>query len=320
MADLTATELRVLNNLSKVRNPTVSLGTLLQAAKSAHPGVGTPVNAVAASKLLTLTGVVIDGETLTIGNDVYEFLGDTAQTKTVPTHKPIDISGSMTKSSVVLTVAAQPAAGETITLGTKVYTFVPNGTANANGEISVEADLAGAKLAIVAAINGTDGFNIANTKVSAAAFNANTCTITALVGGVIGDAIVSTETMGGATNAFASATLGSGADCTAANADGIIIAAVNAQDTSGVAASQGAGTSVLFTADAGGVAGNAIVVGKVMANASFAAAAVLLSGGVNGTVGVAGAVLVDASYLYVAIAANTLADANWRRISVGSAY
>lgn len=42
--------------------------------------------------------------------------------------------------------------------------------------------------------------------------------------------------------------------------------------------------------------------------------------GVNGTVGAQWSQLIDTNYLYVAIAANTIADANWRRISVGSVY
>lgn len=46
----------------------------------------------------------------------------------------------------------------------------------------------------------------------------------------------------------------------------------------------------------------------------------VLAGGVDGTVGTAFKIAVDTSYLYIAIAANTIADANWRRISLGSAF
>jgi len=42
--------------------------------------------------------------------------------------------------------------------------------------------------------------------------------------------------------------------------------------------------------------------------------------GVDGTVADAGAVLYDATYLYVAIAAQTIAGANWRRIALGSVF
>jgi hypothetical protein len=45
-----------------------------------------------------------------------------------------------------------------------------------------------------------------------------------------------------------------------------------------------------------------------------------LDGGVDGTVALEGDMYRDASYLYVAVADNTVADGNWRRISLGSAY
>jgi len=45
-----------------------------------------------------------------------------------------------------------------------------------------------------------------------------------------------------------------------------------------------------------------------------------LASGVNGTIGAKGDVKEDTSYFYVAIAANTTADQNWRRVSLGTAY
>lgn len=42
--------------------------------------------------------------------------------------------------------------------------------------------------------------------------------------------------------------------------------------------------------------------------------------GVDGTVGAVREIRTDGTYLYVAVAANTVADANWRRVSLGSAY
>ena len=44
------------------------------------------------------------------------------------------------------------------------------------------------------------------------------------------------------------------------------------------------------------------------------------AGAVNGTVGVANETCADGSYIYHAIAANTIADANWRRVTLGTAY
>lgn len=77
---------------------------------------------------------------------------------------------------------------------------------------------------------------------------------------------------------------------------------------------------LVATARTKGVAGNSIVIGKTVANATWASGAVVLSGGVDGTVGVLNETCVDASYLYHCIAANTIADANWRRVSLGTAY
>ena len=287
---------------------------------------GSPVNAVNAGKVLTLTGVVIDGEKVTINNpavagtDVYEFLADTAQTKTAPTNIAVDITANTTKATGTLTVDTKPTSGDTMTIGTKVYTFVPVGTATADGEISVGADLAAAKVNIVAAINGTDSINIAHTLVHAAAFVADACAITALVGGVAGNSIATTETFTAVTNIFAAALLGTGADCSAANAITALVAAFTAHDTQGVGAADGAGDTVELTADVAGTIGNAITIAETLANATFAGAATALSGGVNGTVGAKGDRMQDGTYLYYCTATNTTADKNWRRISLGVAY
>ncbi len=281
---------------------------------------GTPVNAVAAAGTLTISGVAVDGETVTIGHDVYEFCADAAQTLSTGDF-PVDITSYVTASQGTLTVDTNPTAGDTMTIGSKVYTFVPNGTANADGEIDVETLLAGTQANIVAAINGTDGHNVAHTQVTAADFATNASVITALVGGVVGDSIATTETFTAATNVFDAATLGTtraGADCTAANAVTALVASINANDTMGVGAADGTGDTVVLTADTKGAAANSFATTETMANAAFGAAT--LSGGVDGTVGAQWDLLVDASYLYIAVAANTVSDANWRRISLGTVY
>ena len=282
----------------------------------------TPVNAVAATKTLTISGVVIDGETVTIGTNIYEFCADTAQSLSTGTIA-VDIEANATKSAGTLTIDTQPTAGDTMTIGTKVYTFVPVGTANADGEVSIGTDLATAKTAIVAAINGTDGISTAHTLVSAAAFVVNDCVITALVGGVAGDLIATTETFTAVSNVFNAVTLGTtvvGVDCVQADAVTALALAITTSDTQGVGAVDGAGDTVILTADTKGVVGNSIVIGETMANGAFAGGAVLLSGGVNGTVGVQWEVKVDSSYLYVCVVTNTIIDANWRRVTLGTVY
>jgi len=93
---------------------------------------------------------------------------------------------------------------------------------------------------------------------------------------------------------------------TAITADATAYTAVNAAGT------------VTITAAVKGVIGNAITLEEAATGTSVSGA--VLTGGVDGTVGAAGDTLVDASYLYVAVAANTTADRNWRRIAVGSVY
>lgn len=331
MNNLTAEQLKILNNLSMVREKHVLLGALIQQliseGTSAVPAPnGGAVNAVNAALVLNVTGTVAPGETVTInnpavaGSDVYEFVATAAGTPSTPGNKVANINAVAAKAAVVLTMGTQPTSGNTFTLGTKTYIFVPAGTANVDGEVSIGADLAAAKVNLVAAINGTDNVNTAHTLVTAAAFVADACTITAKSGGTAGNSIASTETFTTGTNVFAAATLLLGANATAANAITALVASITANDTQGVGAADGTGDTIDLTADVAGVAGNAITVAETMPNAAFAGDATHLAGGVDGTISPAGTFMIDSTYLYVALAANTISGKNWRRIAVGSAY
>jgi len=298
-------------------------GADINKTSSLHiPTEATPVNAVAATGTLTINGVVIDGETVTIGDDVYEFCADAMQTITGD-NIAVDIEAVSTKSQGTLTIDTQPTAGNTMTIGTKVYTFVPDGTANADGEVSVGTDLATAKVAIVTAINGTDSVNTAHTQVTAAVFAVNNCVITALIGGVAGDLIATTETFTAGSNIFDAVTLGTttpGVDCVQADAVTALALAITTSDTQGVGAVDGAGDTVVLTADTKGIAGNSIATTETMANGAFAQ--VNLTGGVSGTIGTVVGQIVhyDGTYLYYLNSANTISDNNWRRITKGSVY
>ena len=105
---------------------------------------------------------------------------------------------------------------------------------------------------------------------------------------------------------------------TASAAVTALVAAITASDTVGVGAADGAGDTVELTADTKGTSANSFATTETCANASFGAAT--LTGGVDGTVGKAFELVADASYLYVAVADNTVADTNWRRVTLGSAY
>lgn len=327
MENLTAKEVKQLDELD-IYTKEMKFGSKVQELIDGLNGTakeGSPVNAVNATNVLTIAGVVVDGETMLILNpeegevgDIYEFCADAAQSVTVEGNIPVDISASATASSGTLTVDTQPTSGDTLTIGDIIYTFVPDGTDNAEGEISVGTDLATAQVNIVAAINGTDGFNTANPYASAGAFDADASTITALVGGTVGDTIATTETFTAVTNIFAAVALGGGVDCSAANAITALVGAITASDTQGVGAVDGAGDTIDLTADVAGVIGNAIQVSTDLANGTFDTET--LEGGVNGTIGVTTDVYIDATYLYRCVAENTIADKNWRRIALGSAY
>lgn len=120
-------------------------------------------------------------------------------------------------SQGTLTIGEPVTADDTMTIGTTVYTFVTGATAAA-GQIGLGAGEAATKLAIVAAINGTDTFNTAHPLVSAAAFAVDACVITARVKGAAGDLIATTETFTHVSNVFDATTLGT----TTAGVDGTI--------------------------------------------------------------------------------------------------
>lgn len=315
MVNLTAEQQKVINNLTKALNKEVALGDILQSMMSALGVEGTPVNAVAATGTLTLTGVVKDGETVTIGTDVYEFVTDAAKS-VAEGNIPVDIADRATAANVVLTLDTQPIAGDTFTLGNVTYIFVPVGTATGPCEVSIGADLAEAKLNLVAAINGTDEVNDPHLLVSAGEFVADACTITALKGGTGGNAIASTETFTAGTNIFATATLASGDDCSAANAILDLVAEITASDTVGVSAVDGSGDTVVITADVAGVRGNDISTTETLANGSFGAAK--LAGGVNGTISSGVNFMIDDTNLYVCVGQNGIADANWKKVTLSS--
>lgn len=326
MTNLTAKEISDLNNFAQAAK-NAELGTVVDNLITGLNNViveATPVNAVNATATLTFVGVVTHGETINLwknGNampgDTYEFCADAAQTVSEVDNIPVDIEASTTKASGTLTVDTQPTAGDTMTIGTKKYTFVALAADDADGEISVGAGKAAAQANIVAAINGTDGHNTPHPEVTAAEFAADDCVVTAKVGGTKGNGIATTETFTANTNVFAAVELGAGADCTAANAITALVAAITASDAQGVGAVDGAGDTVVFTADVAGVGGNQIEIQETLINGSVPG---LLSGGIDGTVGAENAVARDASYLYVCVAANTVSGKNWRRITLGSAY
>jgi hypothetical protein len=322
--NLSYRELQVFNFSSQEIDPNILLGNrfqdALQLILASEVEAGTPVNAVAATATLDIAGVVLDGEMFSIDDDIYEFCADAAQSLTYPGNIAVDISNHTAPSTGTMTMDTQPISGNTLTLGTKVYTFVPIGTDTADGEVSIGADLTEAQANLVAAINGRDGISLPHPLVYAGDFAADDCVITALVGGAAGDLIATTETFTAPTNIFVANNLGNGADCLAADAVTALVAAITAFDTVGVGAADGAGNTVVLTADVAGVAGSAIPVATNIANASFVNAVVRLAGGVDGTVAEGVKFMADDTWLYVCPSYNEVSGANWRRIALGNVF
>ena len=330
MDKLTNHEIQVLNRLN---TETINMGFGKKFDEVVDKALlvcsrGTAVNAVSAEVVLAISAAVIHGETVTINNpsvagvDVYEFLSDESQQKSDETNVAVDISAYTTQAVGTLTLVAQPTSGDTMTIGNKTYTFVPVGTDNANGEISVGSDLTEAQENIVAAVNGTDGFNVPHPAVYISEFDSGTnkCTITAYAGGSAGNNIDTAETFSSESNVFAEDTLLTGTDCSASNAVLALVAAVGEFDTQGVTAKDGDGDTVVFAATVAGSSGNAIQVATTLLNGSFANGVDSLVGGVDATIGSAGKILIDDSYLYCCTKDNSVSDKNWRRISWGQAY
>ena len=118
---------------------------------------------------------------------------------TIEALRVLQVGIEAVKAVGTLTLAAHPTAMDTHTIGATVYTWVASG-ANEEGEINIGADLAAAKVNIVAAINGTDGWNSVNPYATAGAFVSNDLPITAKIPGTGGNAIVFSETFTSGSN------------------------------------------------------------------------------------------------------------------------
>ena len=256
-------------------SPTINTPTIATASITGSTFTSSKIYPVAATNVLSISGVVIDGETVLIGDDVYEFCADAAQSLTAGSTIAVDISAVSTASEGTLTMDTNPTATNTMTIGTTEYTFVATADFDTAGEIEIGEDVAATQVNTVAAVNGTDGVNTAHTLVTMAAFASDDAVITAKVGGVAGDLIATTETFTAGSNIFDGVVLGTttaGVDCLAPAAVTALALAVTTSDTEGVGATDSTGDTVLLTADTAGLAGNAITTTETMANGVFAKA------------------------------------------------
>jgi len=118
-------------------------------------------------------------------------------------------------------------------------------------------------------------------------------------------------------NVTSEVTIGDNADSAVTN----IVTAVTA-DMSTVTAAYTSSSTATITAVTKGVSGNAIVFTEDSTNMAVDGAGTLgtTTAGVDGTIGLANETCADGTNLYHCITTNTIADNNWRLISLGSAY
>lgn len=295
----------------------------------------TPVNAVAASKLLTIGTNPIEGATVSLGGVTYKFRADA-------------LGAGVAASKVLTSDNTDVSDGDTVTIGTTVYRF--KDTMAAAYDVKRDGTTADTTMEnLIKAINatGTEGVEyfagtLIHPDVSAGALAAHAFTATAKVVGFAGNSIALAETSTHLSWAGGAAALSGGIDAEAAN-DVLIEATTEGSiDNLVLAITAGAGEGTKYgtgtvvnplatavkaspstmtaTNKIKGVIGNSTAIAESLADGSWAAGATALSGGIDGTVGVANETCADGSYLYHCIAANSTAGTNWRRIDLGSAY
>jgi len=296
----------------------------------------TPVNAVAASKVLTVGGTPSEGDTVSIGGVTYQFRA---------------AIGAGAKAAKILTLSGVAIAAETVTIDDVVYTFVDALSADpaVPYEVLVETTAEACIDNLVAAATGGAGEGtkygtgtVAHETVDVTKGSAATVVATAKDIGFAGNSIAIAEDLTNGAWAAGATALSGGVDAQAANdvligndaeaaIDNLVLAITAG---AGAGTNYGTGTVVNPLATAvkatsatmtctnkvKGVIGNSTVIGKSGTNLAWAGSAELLSGGVNGTVGVANETCADASYIYHCIEQNSITGTNWRRISLGSAY
>lgn len=293
---------------------------------------GTPVNAVASSKLLTIGTNPIEAATVSIGGQVYKFR--------VAIGAGVAATGTLTMNT------DQPHDGDTVILGQTTYTFKTALTPTA-GEVLIDDTTEHSMDNLIAAATAGAGAGtkyatgtVSQGAATASKASADTMLVTYNSVGFLGNQY---DTLGTATHAtWGNTTLVGGIDAQAANdvkigatteisIDNLVLAITAG---AGIGTNYGTGTIVNSLATAvkasastmtatnkiKGVIGDLTALAESLADGSWALGATFLGGGVDGTVGSQWETFVDASYHYFAIAANTIADANWRRVSLGTAY
>jgi hypothetical protein len=341
------------NNLNSISSAEIAAGAVDAAALAATIDLaatsftsftieeGTPVNAVAAAQTLTLTGVIVPGshaesvvtsdatnvaedETLTIGSTVYRFRDTLAQAYDVK----IGASAAITLDNLKAAINASGTPGTEYFTGTLAHPTVV-ATDNNDTTQKVVARVPGTAANTAATTTTASHLSFPDTTLGGGTGTSNPGVAPETV--TIDSVVYSFVDVLSETNAPAAAIVNQvlfGAS--SAEALDNLKLAINAGATAGTNYSTGTvvhptvtadandNTSQVVTAKVKGTAAESIAVDDSLSNGAWGDTN--LAAGVDGTVGKANEVLADATYLYHAVAANTVADTNWRRISLGSAY
>lgn len=241
---------------------------------------GTPVNAVASSKVLTVGGLPSEGDTVTIGAKTYKFrgaLGAGAKATKTLTFTDVAIDGETVtvdtdvyefvdalteaKASGVLTLTGNPTDGNSITIGEVTYTFRETLAEAYDVKIGADASTTIDNLILAITAGAGAGTNygtgtVAHPDVTATAGAGDTMNVTAKEIGVAGNSIATTEL--GAVASWASANLGGGADAVANEV--LIGTAEQCIDRLIVAVTGGAGEGTVYST--GTVANTTVDVAK----------------------------------------------------------
>lgn len=242
--------------------------------------------AALATGTLTLTGLPLDTETMTIGSRVYTFqttlteadgnikIQGTAAAQVTAIVAALTGNNRVTQATGVLTLTGNALNTETVTIGSTTYTFQTSLVDSANN-VLIGATASDSIDNLIAALTAGAGAGtlygtgtVANGDVTAAAGVGDTLDLTATAIGDAGNTVATTETL--TNGSFGGATLSGGVTNYAA--------AMTANTE--VTAADGVGDTVDLTAVVYGVAGNSIATTETLTNGSFGAAN--LAGGVDG--------------------------------------
>jgi hypothetical protein len=269
--------------------------------------VKTPVNAVAASGVVTFTGT--------------------------PLAHTINVQASGT-----VTVTGAPVVDETLVIGTQTFLF--KASRGGVGQIAINANNTLQAANIVAAITAdlltvvaTNTLGVVIVTSVAAGTAGNSIILTTNATGV---AVSGSETLengvdfvdeyimvGAQKFTFVTARSGAGSFEVTVNANNTtqgnnLVTAL--ADVSNAAGSNNAG-AVTISAAVKGVTGNNIALSEsATGTAVSSVTGGKLDGGVDGTPGQLNEVCADANYAYRVVAENTIVDANWTRIATGATF